>query len=427
MSPDVSADAGAADSTNVSEAGRPESRTEFDESHLSLSWLLGHPLVGAAALSSAGAGLVHAAAAGTHSAERVAALLFAVTGALQVAWAFYYLARPTRAAAVMGLVLNGSFAAMWLASRTIGLPFPEALAGVEHVTVQDTIAAMLGVAAAICAALAAWRPERVRQHQAGSIVVASVISVAVIVFTVGGVSATHGHGTAGADHSAMDMASMPAGTAGTEPMPGMDMGSMPGMDMGTGGQASGSAAESGTSPDLDFARSTVIRRAQVLRMAELTATNSTNSDVAALAFFITSSSPPEVDRMAAELRAANHDVPDLASVSTGSLAGPFAASLLTEADFAKLENAYGSTFDRVFLSLLERHHDGAITAAGLVLGTGTNPMARTTAREVLVSSATQLTTVSGLAEALHDDEPQTEIDGTTADEHAGEDPAEGHS
>lgn len=424
MSPDASADAGAADSSHVANARRPEAPAAPNESHLSLSWLLGHPLVGAAALSSAGAGLVHAAAAGTHSAERVAALLFAVTGALQVAWAFYYLARPTRAAAVLGLVLNGSFAAMWLASRTIGLPFPEALAGVEHVTLQDTIAAMLGLAAAVCAAVAAWRPERVRQHQAGSIVVASVISVAVIVFAIGGVSATHGHGSAGADHSAMDMASTPAG-AGAESMPGMDMGSMPGMDMGAGGPASGSSAASGASADLDFARSTVIRRAQVLRMAELTATNSTNSDVAALAFFITTSSPPEVDLMAAELRAANHDVPDLASVSTGSLEGPFAASLLTEADFAKLENAYGATFDRVFLSLLERHHDGAMTAAGLVLGTGTNPMARTTAREVLMSSANQLTTVSGLAEAIHENESQTAE--TAPDEHATDELDPGHS
>ena len=35
-------------------------------------------------------------------------------------------------------------------------------------------------------------------------------------------------------------------------------------------------------------------------------------------------------------------------------------------------------------------------------------MARTTAREVLVSSATQLTTVSGLAEAVHEGGTGTE-------------------
>ena len=408
MPPDVSADDRAADSAHVSDDGRSDLPAEPHDNHLTLSWLVGHPLVGAAALSSAGAGLVHAAAAGTHSAERVAAVLFAVTAALQVAWAFYYLARPTRTLAVIGFVLNGSFALMWLASRTIGLPFPEALAGVEHVTLQDTIAAMLGLVAAICAVLAAWRPERVRQHQAGSIVVASAISVAVVVFAVGGASATHGHGPAGSDHSAMDMAPTAGGTAGMESMPGMDMGSMPGMDMGAGGQTGGNSTTIGASTDLDFARSTVIRRAQALRMAELASTNSTNSDVAALALFIKTSSPPEVDRMAAELRAADHEVPDLTSVSTGSLAGPFATSLLTEADFAKLENAYGATFDRVFLSLLERHHDGAITAAGLVMGTGTSPMARTTAREVLVSSATQLTTVSGLAEAVHEGGTGTE-------------------
>ena len=321
------------------EGARPQTSERLeDEPHLSLSWLLAHPLVGAAAVSSAGAGLVHAAAAGTHSTERVAAILFAATGALQVAWAFLYLARPTRRSAVLGLVLNGLFAVMWLASRTIGLPFPEALAGVEHVSLQDTIAALLGLAAAVCAALAARRPERVRDHRAGSIAVASALSVVVVAFAIGGVSATHGHGATGSDHSAMDMSPSSGGDAGMESMSGMDMGAMPGMDMGTGAQTA-----VGASTDVDFARSTVIRRAQALRMAELALLNSPNGDVAAHAYFIQASSPPEVDRMMEALRAANHEVPDLTSVSTGSLAAPFAGSLLTEADFAKLENAYGST------------------------------------------------------------------------------------
>jgi uncharacterized protein (DUF305 family) len=303
---------------------------------------------------------------------------------------------------------------MWMASRTIGLPFPEALAGVEHVSLQDTIAALLGLAAAICAALVAWRPERVRDHRAGSTMFATALSVVVVVFAIGGVSATHGHGEAGSDHSAMDMVPSGGGDAGVESMSGMDMGAMPGMDMGAGIRAT-----SGASTDLDFARSTVIRRAQALRMAELAALNAPNVDVAALAYLIQASSPPEVDRMMGELRAANLEVPDLASVSLGSLPAPFAESLLTEADFAKLENAYGSTFDRVFLSLLERHHDGAITSAALVLGTGTSPTTRATARDVLVSSANQITAISGLADAAHGEEPSVAgpLPGGHNDEH----------
>lgn len=417
MSPDAQPNAGAADSTQAPNAARPQ--VSDDRDHLTLSWLLSHPLVGAAALSSAGAGLVHAAAAGTHSAERVAALLFAVTGALQVAWSFFYLARPTRTPAIVGVVLNGSFAAMWLASRTIGLPFPEALAGVEHVSVQDTIAASLGLVAAICAALAAWRPERVRQHQAGSVAAVAVTSVAVVAFAVGGVSATHGHGAGEADHAAMDMAST-AGDGSTDPMPGTDMGSMPGMAGAMEAQPGGGSTTPAASTDVDFARSTIIRRAHALRMADLAATNSTNEDVAALAMILKAASPPEVDLMASHLRDANHDVPDLTSLSTESVSAPFAATLLSDADFAKLENAYGSTFDRVFLSLLERHHDGAITSAGLVLGTGTNPLTRATARDVLLSSTSQLAAVSGLADAAHTDQP---TDGDrTADGHVDDHP-----
>lgn len=74
----------------------------------------------------------------------------------------------------------------------------------------------------------------------------------------------------------------------------------------------------------------------------------------------------------------------------------------------------------MFLSLLERHHDGAMTSAGLVLGVGTNPTTRSTARDVLLSSATQLATVSGLADAAHRDEPTA--DEATVDEHDDEHP-----
>ena len=56
-----------------------------------------------------------------------------------------------------------------------------------------------------------------------------------------------------------------------------------------------------------------------------------------------------------------------------------------------------------------------MTSAGLVLGAGTNPTTRSTARDVLMSSATHLTTVSGLADAARRDEP-------TVDEHDDEHP-----
>ena len=159
-----------------------------------LSWIASHPLVGVAALASAAAGLVHAAAAGTHSADRVASLVFAVTAVLQVGWAFFYVARPTRIPAAAGMALNASVALSWALSRTIGLPFPEALSGVEHASMQDGVAALLGVTAAVCAALAAWRPQHITNAR-GS--VAAVAGAGAVLFAVAlpGIWATHGHGS----------------------------------------------------------------------------------------------------------------------------------------------------------------------------------------------------------------------------------------
>ena len=162
-------------------------------SESSLSWIASHPLVGVAALASAAAGLVHAAAAGTHSADRLTGLIFAVTAVLQVGWAFFYVARPTRIPAAAGMALNGIFAVSWVLSRTVGLPFPEALSGVEHASMQDGVAALLGVVAAVCAGLAAWRPHRITNAK-GSVMAVAAAGVVVLAIALPGIWATHGHG-----------------------------------------------------------------------------------------------------------------------------------------------------------------------------------------------------------------------------------------
>jgi len=364
---------------------------------------------------------VHAAAAGTHSTERVAAVLFAVTAALQVAWAFYYVAHPTRLPAVLGMVLNGSFAAMWVISRTIGLPIPEALAGVEHVTVQDGIAAMLGLVAAICAAAAAWRSDRVDNHLAGSVVAASVISLSVVLLAVAGISATHGHGTmtmgaATAGRSAgampgMDMGTNPGGTTAT--MPGMDMRAMPGMDMGTSpggntgtmpGMVMRTMAMPPSAMDLRFAQAVIVRRSQVVRTADIALVNSRNADIANMATLIKAETVPEVYQLSDLLRSVNEQVPGSTMPPAPLQGSPTVMSGATSPEFelVKLENAFGPTFDRLFLEWLVRHYEDGIALGGQAYGAGQHPTTRSIAPTVIVDAATRRTALQQLADSLHE-------------------------
>src|SRR6476659_4467220 len=106
------------------------------------------PIVIAAA-ASAGAGLVHAAAAGSHNGETSVAWIFAVCALAQLAWAGIVVARPLRAVLCLGAALNGLFVLAWALSRTVGLVDP--LAGVEAVGTQDLLAAVLGGIATLAA------------------------------------------------------------------------------------------------------------------------------------------------------------------------------------------------------------------------------------------------------------------------------------
>jgi hypothetical protein len=154
------------------------------------------PLLTTAALASGAAGLVHAAAAGTHTGDGVMVALLAGTAAAQLGWAALAVARPGRPTAALGVVLGAVLVGAWLASRTTGWPVIGALAEPASVGTQDSIAAVLGTLSAVLAGLAAaglTAPRLLRSAPVG---------VALLALAVPGVMADHDHGHDGAgDHA----------------------------------------------------------------------------------------------------------------------------------------------------------------------------------------------------------------------------------
>jgi hypothetical protein len=104
-----------------------------------------------AALASAGAGLVHAAAAGSHNAESTPAMLFALAAAAQFGWAALAVANWGRLVAAGGALVNTAMVTAWVVSRTSGWPVVESFAGPTSIGTQDAIAAGLGGLAAVTA------------------------------------------------------------------------------------------------------------------------------------------------------------------------------------------------------------------------------------------------------------------------------------
>ncbi len=153
-----------------------------------------------AGLASAGAGVIHAAAAGSHSGDRVMVVLFAVVAVGQLAWAAVALQRPTRVVALVGAALNAALVLAWLATRTVGLPLVDALREPEAAGLQDTVCAALGVVAAGLALVATVRPRW--GAGAWSPPVAGAAAALVVGLAVPAMAADHAHGGAAHDHEA---------------------------------------------------------------------------------------------------------------------------------------------------------------------------------------------------------------------------------
>ena len=153
-----------------------------------------------AAIASVGAGLVHAAAAGTHNDDAQLAWMFALCAAAQIGWAALALFSPRRVVLAAGVVLNGACVAVWALTRTVGLFGP--LADVESVGTQDLVAAVLGALAAAGALVALVGLVRHGGADAAGaaarrrvdVPVLAVAATLVIVLAVPAMAASHSHG-----------------------------------------------------------------------------------------------------------------------------------------------------------------------------------------------------------------------------------------
>lgn len=77
-----------------------------------------------AAIASAGAGLIHFAVMPTHWLDWMpAGMFFALIAVFQLMWSFLAWSRPRALLLAAGIAANAAAAALWVASRAVGLPF----------------------------------------------------------------------------------------------------------------------------------------------------------------------------------------------------------------------------------------------------------------------------------------------------------------
>lgn len=129
--------------------------------------------------------------------------------------------------------------------------------------------------------------------------------------------------------------------------------------------ASGIAAASEAS--IRFVHGMLAHHAQALEMAALVPSRSTNETIRLLAERIDVSQRDEIALMTRwlERRGAPVPGPDGAHAQHGDMPG-----MLTPADMQRLAGASGTAFDRLFLELMIRHHEGALVMVAQLFEAG---------------------------------------------------------
>jgi uncharacterized protein (DUF305 family) len=127
-----------------------------------------------------------------------------------------------------------------------------------------------------------------------------------------------------------------------------------------------------TDIDIAFMQGMIHHHAQALRMTALVPERSASSDVKLLSERVDVSQEAEIQAMTDWLAARGEEAPELHRVHGHAHGGGqvLMPGMLTEQELQELEQADGAAFDRLFLELMIRHHEGAITMVEQLYGAG---------------------------------------------------------
>ena len=138
-----------------------------------------------------------------------------------------------------------------------------------------------------------------------------------------------------------------------------------------------------------FAQMMIPHHQQAVEMADLALRKKTSAAVAELAEQIRTAQGPEIDTMKQWLREWN------APMAAGSHGG-HSDGMMTDTDMKQLSAAEGEAFDRMWLTMMIEHHDGAIAMARGVMQTTSNPAVKSMAQTIVSGQTKEIATMRGL-------------------------------
>ena len=174
------------------------------------------------------------------------------------------------------------------------------------------------------------------------------------------------------------------------------MSGMSGMDSSTSTPRESGSSESASDfneADVTFATDMIPHHRQAVEMATLAESRADSAEVKSLAKQIMEAQDPEIQTMSGWLSAWGEPVPEDMSGMDMSTSMP---GVMSSDEMDELMNSSGAAFDKMFLAMMIKHHNGAIDMAKTEQAEGQYPDAVALAQQIESAQAEEIATMQDL-------------------------------
>ena len=169
--------------------------------------------------------------------------------------------------------------------------------------------------------------------------------------------------------------------------------------------SSGAVVATGSDADITFAQLMISHHGQAVQMADMALQQANSAEVTDLATQIKAAQDPEIGQMRGWLQqwGAPEQMDGMDGMDHGEMGhgdtdsgGQSAGGMMSDADMGALGNASGADFDRMWLTMMIAHHEGAIKMAEQVKAESTNPDVTALADAIVAGQKKEIDTMQQL-------------------------------
>jgi len=176
------------------------------------------------------------------------------------------------------------------------------------------------------------------------------------------------------------------------------MSGMSGMDHGASTAKSSQTNTTKNEADVVLASMMIPHHAQAISMADTALKQATNPKVKALARKIKQAQGPEIERMSGWLTSWGAPVPGARGSDMSGMEGmgEQTGGMMSAKDISSLNKATGTAFDRMWLQMMIKHHQGAVAMAKTALDQGANPEAKKLATSIIGGQSAEIAEMTSI-------------------------------